>query len=61
MTSHKRENPAGAAVRGEGGVPGERDLVGFHFWGKCTVPLSNIQSDWTSKLLLACVLTYLFI
>ena len=40
----------GVAVRGEGGVAGERRVVGvpkFHSWGKCTVPLTNINSDST--------------
>ena len=36
-------------MRGEGGVAGEGKLVGvpkFHSWGKCTMPLTNINSDW---------------
>ena len=44
--------PSGAAVRGEGGVAGEGKLVRvpkFHYWGKCTMPLTNIQSDWMSN------------
>ena len=31
---------------------GEGRVVGvskFHFWGKCTMPLTNINSDWTSN------------
>jgi len=35
-------------VRGEGGVAGEGRLVGvpkFHSWDKCTIPLTNINSD----------------
>ena len=39
----------GTAVRGEGGVAGEEKLVGvpkFHSWNKCTMPLTNIQSEW---------------
>jgi len=39
-------------VRGEGGVAGEGRVVGlpkFHSWGKCTVPLMNINSDWMSN------------
>ena len=43
---------SGATVRGEGGVAGEGTLVGvpkFHSWGKCTVPLTNIQSGWMSN------------
>ena len=36
-------------MRGEGGVAGEGRVVGlpkFHSWGKCTIPLTNINSDW---------------
>ena len=36
-------------MRGDGGVAGEGRVVGvpkFHSWGKCTMPLSNINSDW---------------
>ena len=39
-------------VRGEGGVAGEGRVVGvpkFHSWGKCTMPLTNINSDWMSN------------
>ena len=35
-------------VRGEGGVAGEGRVVAFpkfHSWGKCTMPLTNINSD----------------
>ena len=35
-------------MRGEGGVAGEERVVGvpkFHSWGKCTMPLTNINSD----------------
>ena len=39
--------PSGAAVWGEGGIAGEGRLVGV--CGKCTMPLMNIQSDWTSN------------
>ena len=38
----------GVAVRGDG-VAGEGRVVGvtkFHSWGKCTMPLMNINSDW---------------
>ena len=40
------------AVRGESGVAGEGKLVAlpnFHSWGKCTMPLLNIQLDWMSN------------
>ena len=36
-------------MRGEGGVAGKGRVVGvpkFHSWGKCTMPLMNINSDW---------------
>ena len=43
-------------MRGEGGVGGVagegRVNVGvskFHSWGKCTMPLTNINSDWMSN------------
>ena len=37
---------------GESGVAGEGTVVGvpkFHSWGKCTMPLTNINSDWMSN------------
>ena len=36
-------------MRGDSGVAGEGRVVGvpkFHSWGKCTMPLTNINSDW---------------
>ena len=39
-------------MRGEGGVAGEGRVVGipkFHSWGKCTMALTNINSDWMSN------------
>ena len=39
-------------MRGEGGVAGEKKLVGvpkFHSWGKYTILLTNIHSDWMSN------------
>ena len=39
-------------MRGDGGVTGERKVVGvpkFHSWGKSTMPLTNINSDWMSN------------
>ena len=39
-------------MRGEGGVAGEGRVVAlpkFHSWGKCTMPLTNINSDWMSN------------
>ena len=35
-------------MRGDSGVTGEGRVVGvpkFHSWGKCTMPLTNINSD----------------
>ena len=39
-------------MRGDGGVAGEGRVVGvpkFHSWGKCTMPLTSINSDWMSN------------
>ena len=39
-------------MRGEGSVAGEGRVVGvpkFHSWGKCTMALTNINSDWISN------------
>ena len=39
-------------MRGEGGVAGKGRVVGipkFHSWGKCTMPLTNINSNWMSN------------
>ena len=39
-------------MRGEGGVAGEGSVDGvpkFYFWDKCTIPLTNINSDWMSN------------
>ena len=39
-------------MRGDSGVAGERRVVGipkFHSWGKYTMPLTNINSDWMSN------------
>ena len=51
-------------MRGDVGVAGEGRVVGvprFHSWGKCTMALTNINSDWICPMLpLACVL-YWFI
>ena len=36
-------------MRGDGSVVGEGRIVGvpkFHSWGKCTMPLRNINSNW---------------
>ena len=47
-----RKIASGVAVRGDSGVAGEGRVVRvpkFHSWGKCTVPLTNINSDWMSN------------
>ena len=39
-------------MRGDGSVAGEGRVVGlpkFHSWGKCTMPLTNMNSDWMSN------------
>ena len=38
-------------MRGEGGVAGEGKVVvpKFRSWGKCTIPLTNINSYWMSN------------
>ena len=39
-------------MRGDSGVAGEGRVVGvpkFHSWDKCTMPLTNINSDWMSN------------
>ena len=39
-------------MRGDSGVAGEGRVFGipkFHSWGKCTMPLTNINSDWMSN------------
>ena len=39
-------------MRGDSGVAGERRVVGvpkFHSWVKCTMPLTNINSDCMSN------------
>ena len=39
-------------MRGKGSVAGEGRVVvepKFHSWGKCTLPLTNINSDWMSN------------
>ena len=64
MTSRKIS--LAVAVGGEGGVAVEGRVVGapkFYSWGKCTMPLTSINSDWISKASsgLCINLCYLFI
>ena len=52
VTSRKRKTASGVAVRGDSGVAGERrvvDVPTFHSWGKCSMPFTNINSDWMSN------------
>ena len=39
-------------MRGDGGIAGEGRVIAvpkFHSWGKFTMPLTNINSDWMSN------------
>ena len=52
-------------MRGDSGVAGEGrvvDVSKFHSWGKCTVPLTNINSYWLSNASsgLCIILCYLY-
>ena len=52
MTSRKRKNRFGSRCEGDSGVAGEGRVVGlpkFHSWGRYTMPLTNINSDWMSN------------
>ena len=53
VTSHKRKKLLQESLWGvTGGVAGEGCVVGvpkFHFWEKCIMPLTNINSDWMSN------------
>ena len=51
-------------MRGDGGVAGEGRIVGvpkFHSWGKCTMPLMNINSDWMPNASSGLCILYFFI
>ena len=51
-------------MRGVSGIAGEGRVVGapkFHSWGKCTLPLTNINSDWISKASSGVCINLLFI
>ena len=51
-------------MRGDSGVAGEGRVVGvpkFHSWGKCTMPLTNIHSDWMSNASSGLRINYLYI
>ena len=52
----------GVAARGDGGVASEGRVVGvpkFHSWGKCTMPLTDINSDWISNVSSGLCIIYL--
>ena len=52
LNAKRHVSASGVAVRGEGGVAGEGRVVGvptFYSWSKCTMPLTNINSDWMSN------------
>ena len=51
-------------MRGDGGVAGEGRVVGlpkFHSWGKFTMSLMNINSDWMSNVSSGLCIIYLYI
>ena len=50
-------------MRGDNGVAGEGRVVGipkFHTWGKCTMPLTNTNSDWMSNASSGLCIIYLY-
>ena len=54
---------SGVAVRGDSGVAGERRVAGipkFHSWGKYTMPITNIHSDWMSNASSGLCIIYLY-
>ena len=49
MTSRKRKNRFESRCEGDSSVAGEGRVVGvpkFYSWAKCTMPLTNINSEW---------------
>ena len=62
VMSHKWKN--WVAVRVESGVAGEGRIIGvpkFHSWGKCTVSLTIINSDWMSNASDLCINLFILI
>ena len=50
-------------MRGDGGIAGEGRIVGipkFHSWGKYTMQLTNINSDWMSNTSSRLCIIYLY-
>ena len=65
MTSVRGKIASGVAVRGVGGVADKGRVVGvpnFDSWGKYTMPLANINSDWMCNASsgLCIILVYLY-
>ena len=51
-------------MRGDSGVAGKGRVAGipkFHSWGKYTMPLTKINSDWMSNASSGLCINYLFI
>ena len=51
-------------MRGDSGIAGEGRVAGipkFHSWGKYTMPLTNVNSDWMSNASAGLCIIYLFI
>ena len=51
FSNHFINWPLWSCREDRGGVTSERRLVGgrkFYFWGKCTMPLMTMHSDWTT-------------
>ena len=51
-------------MRGDSGIAGERRVVGIpklHSWGKCTMPLTNINSDRMSNASSGLCISYLYL
>ena len=50
-------------MRGDSGVAAGGRVIGvpkFHSWGKCTMPLMNINSDWMSNASSGLCIIYLY-
>ena len=50
-------------MRGDSGVAGEGRVAGiskFHSWGKYTMPLTNINSNWMSNVSSGLCIIYLY-
>ena len=50
--TYMKKIASGVTVRGDCGVAGEGRVFGlptFHSWRKCTMPLTNVNTDWMSN------------